>query len=150
MMKGGGWGFTPSLLVILLQHFNEVILVHTLLDLQAPVFALGLQFGQGHLRVVDGVIIVLLTGLIQQRQNVILLCLFQNEVNEGLDLLGRQNLLLGDLQLQGQVLVGGVVGDADAPHALQGHGVHRRGVVGQLGGDGGIDWVRDDMTIMRT
>ena len=59
MMKGGGWGFTPSLLVILLQHFDEVILVHTLLDLQAPVFALGLQFGQGHLRVVDGVIIVL-------------------------------------------------------------------------------------------
>ena len=34
--------------------------------------------------------------------------------------------------------MGGVVGDADAPHALQGHGVHRRGVVGQLGGDGGV------------
>lgn len=33
----------PSLLVVLLQEFDEVILVHTLLDLQAPVFTLGLQ-----------------------------------------------------------------------------------------------------------
>ena len=41
-------------------------------------------------------------------------------------------------QLQGQILVGSVVGDADAPHALQGHGVHLRAVVGQLGGDGGV------------
>ena len=34
--------------------------------------------------------------------------------------------------------MGSVVGDADAPHALQGHGAHILAVVGQLGGDGDV------------